>query len=1022
MGAISRQILAAAGVLTVLYAVTVLEFVAISPDLRIRTFLLDDGESRSDGIVIRKTPDLKWKEGLSPPNPGDLLLFVNRKPTLTFIDYFDAIDDLYLVDDRLTDKVNARDDALYWLSVGVGPLLQEIDQEGNPQRRFVEVLFRPSGPDSRVERSWVEVQAVPPGELALSLLWLLPHLGILLVGGAACWQRPFDRSARLFYVTCLVTMAAYIGGFHWWTVANSAWLTFPFVACSVLLPAVTLHFFLIFPRPHSWAVRRPKLLLTCLYALPTVAIAATAVFLFYVKSLESLDSSVDAVLGQKVSVLSTLRSSINAYMAIAAIYYALTLVALMRSTLSVREPLEKAQVRWILGAAISATLPVGYTIWLAATDRASFAFGGAKLPMFFASFGFLLAYAVGMVRHRLLLADEVIGKGLRYYSARIGLMVSVALALSAISLWAGTWDAWLPKSQSTLSVVAVIVLATALLLIARDRLQQELDRHFFSEKYQLGEALRGVHAVADLVTDEFDLGRRVIDSCQGALDVNRVAVYRRTDSAGDQYRLTANSGEFPEEIIVDAAITSTIREGGHIQRILTGSRSDVSPIQDFLRTLSAQLVYAPPASNGVSTLLVLGPKSNESAFTAEDLTFLSALSHVADVAFGVGTHRRLAEQFRMAQEAAAAQSRQVTVLQNELAELHQRQGNSASPIVVEGEFNRDIIRGESPAINEVLQTVRKVAGSDSTVMIRGESGTGKELLSQVIHDNSPRRNQAFIRVHCAALSPTLLESELFGHVKGAFTGADKDKIGRFQLANGGTLFLDEIGEITAETQVKLLRVLQERCFEPVGSSQTMHTDVRVITATNRNLETMIAEGTFREDLYYRLNVISVTLPPLRDRREDIYDLAFTFLYRTARRLGKSITRIDDDALAVLLRYQWPGNIRELQNVIERAVVLADGEAITIADLPRDFAPLRSPGSSLKVLPAPSGRKPAALPENRGRTTVAAPSAVLSAGARDERQDLIEALRSADGNKAEAARILGLPRSTFFSRLKKYDLA
>jgi len=309
-------------------------------------------------------------------------------------------------------------------------------------------------------------------------------------------------------------------------------------------------------------------------------------------------------------------------------------------------------------------------------------------------------------------------------------------------------------------------------------------------------------------------------------------------------------------------------------------------------------------------------------------------------------------------------------------------------------------------------------------MIRGESGTGKELLAQVIHDNSARRTQPLVRVHCAALSPTLLESELFGHVKGAFTGADKDKIGRFQMAHGGTLFLDEIGEISPEVQVKLLRVLQERCFEPVGSSKTISVDVRLITATNRNLEEMIGSGEFREDLYYRLNVISVTLPPLRERAEDVYDLAFTFLHRAARRLGKSVTRFDDAVLVVLTRYHWPGNIRELQNIVERAVVLADGDAISLADLPAELTSLRMPVPSPRVLtttiPARSRTlpKPAVRRQPIGISRAPAEPDTDSA----ERERLVAALRDSGGNKAEAARLLGLPRSTFFSKLKKYELS
>ncbi len=1033
----SRELLIALGGGAVLYAVTLLQFVAISPDLRIRSFLVDPPGIADGGIVIRQTLGLRTKAGQVSPQVGDVLLNVARLPTPTLLDYFDANDQLYDPDDQKIDRVNVTDAPSAWSSFKVSGLVQEFDEKG-PRRRLAEVIYRSFKRDAggRVETCWVEIQSVPPSEIALSLLWLVPHIGILLVGGAAFWQRPFDRAARLFYVMCIVTMGAYLGGFHWWTVANSAWLTFPFIACGVLLPTVTLHFFLVFPRPVGWAVHRPRTLLALLYTIPCLTIVGAAAFLIYARVwAPSAASAIEpSEFAGKVAALGALRTSINVYLAIAATYYALTLAALIRSAVTVREPAERAQVRWILGAALLATVPVGYTIWLAAADRAAFAFGAAKIPMFFASFGFLLAYAMGMARHRLLLADEVISKGVRYYAARMGLTALVAASLAVLGMWAAAWDAWLPQPQSTAAVVAVIVLAVSLLLFVRDRVQQELDRRFFSEKYQLSAALRGVHVSSETQNDEGELAQRIVDSCRQALDVARVAVYRRSGGATGGHRLAASAGSgFPDEIQLDESLEAALGDGGSIQRVLAGSRAELSSPQELLRRLSVQLLYSPPSSHGVSTLLVLGSKQTDSAFSAEDLTFLSALGHVADVALGAGVQRRLAEQLRIAterlghaEEAAKGQSRQIAVLQSELGDLYARQG-STPQAPSEADFRREIIRGDSPAISAVLETVRKVASSDATVMIRGESGTGKELLAQVVHDNSPRHDKPLVRVHCAALSPTLLESELFGHVKGAFTGADRDKVGRFQLADGGTLFLDEIGEISPEVQVKLLRVLQERCFEPVGSSQTIRVDVRLITATNRNLEEMMENGGFREDLFYRLNVVSVTLPPLRERAEDVYDLAFTFLHRAARRFGKAVTWIDEAALAVLTRYHWPGNIRELQNVIERAVVLSDGDAVTVADLPSELAPLRTVEMKKKITAKPANLRREGTPARRTAEPAKATSrpvnrvaTPLADGA--EREQLVAALRNADGNKAEAARVLGLPRSTFFSKLKKHDLS
>src|SRR6187401_1262041 len=246
------------------------------------------------------------------------------------------------------------------------------------------------------------------------------------------------------------------------------------------------------------------------------------------------------------------------------------------------------------------------------------------------------------------------------------------------------------------------------------------------------------------------------------------------------------------------------------------------------------------------------------------------------------------------------------------------------------EFDRII--GSSGALEKVLEVVRKVAKSNTTVLVRGETGTGKELIAGAIHHNSHRAARNFIKVNCAALQENLLESELFGHEKGAFTGADKLRIGRFEQADGGTLFLDEIGDMSPNTQAKILRVLQEHEFERLGGTRTIKVDVRLIAATNRDLSAMVAAGQFREDLYYRLNVVTIEMPPLRERKEDIGALAGFFIRRFAGELKKKIQGPEPDALKLLMRYHWPGNIRELENAIERAMLLADGAYISADDL------------------------------------------------------------------------------------------
>lgn len=260
--------------------------------------------------------------------------------------------------------------------------------------------------------------------------------------------------------------------------------------------------------------------------------------------------------------------------------------------------------------------------------------------------------------------------------------------------------------------------------------------------------------------------------------------------------------------------------------------------------------------------------------------------------------------------------------------------------------------GDSPKMREALRLMEIVAPSEATVLLLGETGTGKELAAQAIHLNSLRRQGPFVVVNCAALPETLLESELFGHERGAFTGATSRREGRFLLAHRGTLFMDEVGELSPATQAKLLRVLQSREFEPLGSTRTLKVDVRIIAATNRNLEAMVREGTFREDLFYRLHVFPITLPPLRERLEDLPWLTEFFLRRFRDKYQRPVRRLAPEVLAAMRGYPWPGNIRELENIMERAVLMCEGEALTLQELPEVFHPRAPEPEDLSSEPSP----------------------------------------------------------------------
>ncbi len=344
---------------------------------------------------------------------------------------------------------------------------------------------------------------------------------------------------------------------------------------------------------------------------------------------------------------------------------------------------------------------------------------------------------------------------------------------------------------------------------------------------------------------------------------------------------------------------------------------------------------------------------------------------------------------------------QIDELEMRIARALKQQNLETENVVLrkqlDSKFGLKNIVGESPVMKEIFEVVQQVAPTRATVLVLGESGTGKELIAKALHQLSPRAQQPFVTVHCAALSPTLLESELFGHERGAFTGAHERRIGRFEQAQGGTLFLDEIGEIDATIQVKLLRFLGERTFERVGSNKTLTADLRLVAATNKDMEELVKAGKFREDLFFRLRVVEIVLPPLRERTGDIPLLAQSFLREFAKENGKVVNDYTADALEALMNYSWPGNVRELRTAVEHAVVLCRSERIALRDLP------------------PSVRREGSISETKlfqGKDLTIKDA---------EKQLIIRALKETDGNRTRAAQKIGMSRRTFHRKLHEYHL-
>lgn len=331
---------------------------------------------------------------------------------------------------------------------------------------------------------------------------------------------------------------------------------------------------------------------------------------------------------------------------------------------------------------------------------------------------------------------------------------------------------------------------------------------------------------------------------------------------------------------------------------------------------------------------------------------------------------------------------------------------------LDGKYRFEDIISKSPRMQGIFELLPMVSNSDSTVLVLGESGTGKELLAKAIHNQSPRRARPFVAVNCAAMPETLMESELFGYIRGAFTDAKRDKPGRIAQADGGTLFLDEVGDLPLSIQVKLLRFLQERAYEPLGATFTTRADVRIICATNRRLPEMVAQGVFRQDLYFRLNVMQIELPPLRERIEDVPLLAHHFVQRFRQVTGNRIEGIEDDAMAALMHYSFPGNIRELQNIVERAFIICREPRICRAALPKEV---------IEATPPRPGNG-----HGIGSSGALAPGAVRQQLRLDpiheaERNTILSALERHDGNRSHAAAELGIHRSTLIRKIKRYGI-
>lgn len=852
-----------------------------------------------------------------------------------------------------------------------------------------------------------------------SFLWLVLKMAMVFAGGLILWWKPTEDSARQFFILGLVSLVAYMGGYHWWRIATQPMLIFCFQAGAIFLPAVSLHFFMIFPKQKLFLVRRPLVTFSVVYGVPSLFLFLMITGYFRLRMIYGVDAA--SAEGSNF-ILREMLIEIYFYLAVAFVWFLGCIGCLIHSFRNASDETQRNQVKWILMGCIAALAPIVYSGFIVFTDASRFGRGGATWPMFAASLFVTASFSVSITRYKLIQLSQYLSSGFSYFlmSSLAGL-IYYGIVFSGMLL-VGTQFI----EQPSLSQVAMVS-GTAMIIILmldrlRGRMKAALDRRFFKEKIKLDQTFRKMSQAIESLVDPLLMARRLLLTTTESLGVPKGSVFLKApDFPG--FKLADYLGNAPRQDVIynDSVLAKVLLKGESVCLDLASMPSDPA-IRKVLNALGGVTIVPLQHEEDLTGFLVLGQKG-AGVFTIDDLNLLAAFSQITVLGLvSAEGHKKidlLNNELKGKVVKIAEQQNRILALQSQLSrgsqlsEVTDGQVTDALSPDAAGELQPNVqsqkLVGSSQQIKYVMELVGKVAPGGSAVLLRGESGTGKEVVAQVLHEQSSRADKPFVKVHCGALSAGLLESELFGHVKGAFTSAIKDKIGRFEAANGGTLFLDEIGDINQEVQIKLLRVLQEKIFEKVGSNVPIQVDVRIIAATHQNLEELIRQGKFRSDLFYRLNVFPITIPTLKERDDDIPELSYYFLQKACYKLGKTIVSIDDEALLCLRAFSWPGNIRQLENVIERAVVITSSKSLQVDDLPDEIKAMAYDFNS-------SGEV-----ANSGQGLIKVTDQSKSDYLRREKDKIFQALSQHGGNKSKASRSLGMARSTLVSRMKKLGL-
>lgn len=929
---------------------------------------------------------------------------------------FNSDQDLPMTGDKITslDGVPIYSWPQFLRTVKQLPFNESLDGPSNMVKLG---FFRPSDQTNHV--SLITYGQTSLKNMIPSFLWLVLKMAMVFAGGLILWWKPTEASARQFFILGFVSLVAYMGGYHWWRIATQPLLIFCFQAAAIFLPAVSLHFFMIFPKKKIFLIRNPLLSLGIVYGVPFVFLFLMVSGYFRLR----LIYGVDAVSAEGANfILREMLIEIYCYLAVAFVWFLGCIACLIHSFRNADDDTQRNQTKWILMGCVAALAPIVYSGFLVFTDASGFSSGGATWPMFAASLFVTASFSVSITRYKLIQLSQYLSSGFSYFlmSTLAGLIYYGIVFFGMLLV--GTQFIEQPSLSQVVMVSGTAMIIILVLDRLRGRMKAALDKRFFREKIKLDQTFRKMSQAIESLVDPLLMARRLLLTTTESLGVPKGSVYlKAADFAG--FKLVDYLGSAPRQDVVfnDNDLVKILLKGESV--CLDMVSMPMSPsVRKVLNLIGGVAIVPFQHEEDLAGFLVLGPKGS-GAFTIDDLNLLAAFSQITVLGLvSAEGHKKidtLNNELREKVAKIAEQQNRILALQSQLsrgAQLPEVTGGNVlenpqpepshdPPVSLRSRAHV----GSSSQIKYVMELVGKVAPGASAVLLRGESGTGKEIIAQVIHDQSSRSDKPFVKVHCGALSSGLLESELFGHVKGAFTNAIKDKIGRFEAANGGTLFLDEIGDIDPEVQIKLLRVLQEKTIEKVGSNVSVNVDVRIIAATHQNLENLIQQGRFRSDLFYRLNVFPITIPALRERLDDIPDLCYYFLKKACAKVGKSIVGIDDETLLCLRSFTWPGNIRQLENVIERAVVISSSDSLMAEDLPDEIKSLAFDFASSTGLAASESRVVKVVDQSKLEFL------------KREKEKILQALSQHGGNKSKAARGLNLARSTLVSRMKKLGL-